>query len=54
MSALELFQLLTSSGVLVGGLGVLKWAFSMERRVIRLEEKNKQEEKLWQRKNASL
>lgn len=37
MSALELFQLLTSSGVFAGGLGVLKWAFSTERRLLVLE-----------------
>lgn len=39
MSALETLQLLTSSGVFAGGLGILKWAFSVERRVMRVEMK---------------
>lgn len=37
MTALEAFQLMTSSGVLAGGFGVLKWALSIERRVMKLE-----------------
>jgi hypothetical protein len=37
MSALELFQLATSSGVLAGGFGLLKWAFATERRLAVLE-----------------
>lgn len=37
MSALEAFQLLTSSGVLAGGIGVLKWAFGIERRMMKIE-----------------
>lgn len=40
MSALELISLLTSSGVFAGGLGVLKWAFKTERRLLVLEVKN--------------
>jgi hypothetical protein len=39
MTALEAFQLMTSTGVLAGGIGVLKWALSMERRVMKLEVK---------------
>jgi hypothetical protein len=39
MSATELISLLTSSGVCAGGFGILKWALSMERRVMRLEVK---------------
>ena len=37
MSALELYQLATSSGVLAMGLGVLKWAFSVEKRLLKIE-----------------
>jgi hypothetical protein len=37
MSALEFFQLATSSGVLAGGVGVLKWAFSIEKRLLKIE-----------------
>lgn len=40
MSAIELVSLLTSSGVFAGGLGVLKWAFKTERRLMVLELKN--------------
>jgi hypothetical protein len=40
MSALELASVLSSSGVLAGGLGVLKWALGIERRVMTLEVKN--------------
>lgn len=29
-----------STGILSGGIGVLKWAFSVERRVMALELKN--------------
>lgn len=39
MSAVELVSLLTSSGVLAGGVGVLKWALTIERRVMLLEVK---------------
>lgn len=37
MSVIEAIQIVTSTGVLAGGLGVLKWALSMERRVMKLE-----------------
>jgi hypothetical protein len=37
MSALELFQLVTSSGVLAGGLGLLKWGLTTEKRLLKLE-----------------
>jgi len=37
MTMLEGVQLLTSSGVLAGGLGVLKWALKTERRLMVLE-----------------
>ncbi len=37
MTALEMLQLATSSGVLAGGIGLLKWGLVMERRVARLE-----------------
>ena len=36
---LELISLLTSSGVLAGGLGILKWGWNTERRLIVLEMK---------------
>lgn len=39
MSALELIQVVTSSGVLAGGLGLLKWGLATERRLIKLEMK---------------
>jgi hypothetical protein len=41
MTAIEMLQLATSSGVLAGGVGLLKWALAMERRVISLEVKVK-------------
>jgi hypothetical protein len=37
VSALELIQIVTSSGVLAGGLGILKWALAVERRVMKME-----------------
>jgi hypothetical protein len=37
MSALELVQVLTSSGVLAGGLGLLKWGLATEGRLLKLE-----------------
>jgi hypothetical protein len=40
MSAVELILLLNSSGVLAGGLGLLKWGLRTERRLIILEVKN--------------
>lgn len=40
MTALELVQVLTSSGVLAGGLGLLKWGLTTERRLLKLELKN--------------
>lgn len=40
MTAIEAFQLMTSSGVLAGGIGVFKWALRLERRVMVLEVKN--------------
>ena len=39
MTAIEAFQLMTSTGVLAGGVGVLRWALSIERRVMQLEVK---------------
>lgn len=39
LSVLDALQLLTSSGVLAGGLGILKWGLSVERRLIKLEVK---------------
>lgn len=39
MSALELIQLVTSSGVLAGGLGLLKWGLTQERRLLKIEVK---------------
>jgi hypothetical protein len=41
MSALELFQLLTSSGIFSGGLAAAAWVFRTERRIMRLEVKAK-------------
>jgi hypothetical protein len=37
MSALEAIQLVTSTGVLAGGLGLLKWGLSVERRLMKVE-----------------
>lgn len=37
MSAVELVQILTASGVFAGGLGVLKWGFSVEFRLRSIE-----------------
>ena len=37
MTALELIQLVTSSGVLAGGLGLLKWGLATERRLLKVE-----------------
>ncbi len=44
MNALEIFQFATSSGVLAGGLGILKWGFTLERRMTRLELKDETRE----------
>jgi len=41
LSALEAIQLLLSSGVLAGGVGVFKWALGTERRLMRIEVKLK-------------
>jgi hypothetical protein len=41
MSALELFQLLTSSGIFTGGLAAGAWVLRTERRLLRLEIKAK-------------
>jgi len=40
MTAMEMISLVTSSGVLAGGLGLLKWGLSTERRLMALELKN--------------
>lgn len=37
MSALEFIQVVTSTGVLAGGLGLLKWGLAVERRLIKVE-----------------
>jgi hypothetical protein len=37
MSALEVLQLVTSSGVLAGGLGLLKWGLTVEKRLLKVE-----------------
>lgn len=39
MTAIEAIQLVTSSGVLAGGLGLLKWGLAVERRLYRIEVK---------------
>lgn len=41
MSALEAMQLITSSGILAGGLGLLKWGLTVERRLLKIEVKTK-------------
>lgn len=41
MSALELFQLLTSSGIFTGGLAAAGWVLRTERRLMRLEVKTR-------------
>ena len=37
MTAIELVGLITSSGVLAGGLGILRWSLIVERRLMHLE-----------------
>ena len=37
MSAVELFQLLTNSGILTGGLAAAPWVLRTERRLMKLE-----------------
>ncbi|TWI46587.1 hypothetical protein IP92_02946 [Pseudoduganella flava] len=39
MTALEAIQLVTSTGVLAGGLGLLKWGLAVERRLLTIEVK---------------
>lgn len=39
MTALEAVQLVMSSGILAGGLGVFKWGLAMERRLMLIEVK---------------
>jgi hypothetical protein len=39
MSVLELFQLLTSSGIFSGGLAAAGWVLRTERRLTRVEQK---------------
>lgn len=39
MTAIEAIQLVTSSGILAGGLGLLKWGLAVERRMIKMEVK---------------
>lgn len=36
-TALEVVQLVMSSGILAGGLGVLRWALTVERRLMKIE-----------------
>jgi hypothetical protein len=44
MSFVEGIQLMVSTGILSGGVGVLKWAMGIERRVIALELKTQEKE----------
>jgi len=39
MTALEAIQIVTSSGILAGGLGLLKWGLTVERRLLKVEVK---------------
>lgn len=39
MSAVEAIQLAVSTGVLAGGLGLLKWGLTTERRLLKIEVK---------------
>lgn len=39
MTAVEAIQLVTSTGVLAGGLGLLKWGLAVERRLLTIEVK---------------
>jgi hypothetical protein len=41
MTAFELFQLLSGSGILSGGVGFAAWVLRTERRIYRLEVKAK-------------
>jgi len=41
LSALELVQLLTSSGIFTGGVAAAAWVLRTERRIMRLEVKAK-------------
>jgi len=37
MSAVEAIQMAVSTGVLAGGLGLLKWGLAVERRLLKIE-----------------
>lgn len=37
MSAIEAIQIVTSLGVFSGGLGLLKWGLTVERRLMKIE-----------------
>lgn len=37
LTAWEALQLMMSSGILAGGLGVLKWGLTVEKRLIKVE-----------------
>lgn len=37
ISLIDAIQLASSAGILSGGLGVLRWAFTVERRLMTLE-----------------
>lgn len=37
LSLIDAIQLASSAGILSGGVGVLKWAFTVEKRMQRLE-----------------
>lgn len=39
MSAIEAIQLVTSTGILAGGLGLLRWGLAVERRLLKIEVK---------------
>ncbi len=41
MTAVELFQVLSGSGILSGGVAAAAWVFRTERRLLRLEVKAK-------------
>jgi hypothetical protein len=37
LTVIELIQLGMSSGVMAGGVGVLRWAFQVEKRLVKIE-----------------
>lgn len=45
LSLIDAIQLASSLGIMSGGFGVLRWAFTVERRLMKLEVKNEADER---------